>query len=124
MTEEQNERLVLAFERIASSLEGMHEEAKQAGSRYWPNPKQQREAIVSRVEPDDERARRMQGARRRTIEEVINPDAEENEEEYTEIIGERTRMWLRDHPESAWKHNAGTKTPVAEKKDGDGPQAT
>lgn len=103
------ERLVLSFESIAESLKAIHEETKQAGARYWRSPKQQKEAIVSRVEPEDERAKRMQGARRRTIEEIVDPNAEEDEEEYNEIIGERTRQWYRDHPQEAKKVTSSPK---------------
>jgi hypothetical protein len=90
-----NERLLVSLERIASAFEGLHEEAKRAGAFYWPQKQVQKEAIVTRVETDDERELKMQGARRRTIEEVVDPNVEESEDEY---VGARTKQWLRDHP--------------------------
>lgn len=95
MNEDQEERIVLAFERLATALRDLHDEVRRAGKRYWPQPKEQKEPVLSRVEVDEERDRKRQGARRRTIEEIIDPNATEEEEEY---IGERTRQWLRDHP--------------------------
>ena len=77
MSSEQKDPLVLAFERIANALEGLHEEAKRAGIRFWPGPKEQKQAVVSKVESDDERAKRNQGARKRTIADVIDPNAED-----------------------------------------------
>jgi hypothetical protein len=95
MNETLNERIVIAYERIALALEGLRDEAKKAGAIYWPLPKEQREAVLTRVETDQERELRMQGARRRTIEEVVDPNVEEPEEEY---IGPRTRQWMKDNP--------------------------
>lgn len=93
--EEQEERLVIALERIASAFEGVCEEAKRAGVKFWPQQKEQREAVLTRVETDDEREKKMQGARRRTIDEIVDPNVEEAEEEY---VGARTRQWLQEHP--------------------------
>ena len=99
MNEDQSERLVLAFERIATALGDIRDEVRRAGTRYWPQPKQQREAVVSKVESDEERDRKLQGARRRNISEVIDPDFDETIGD--EFIGERTRQWHRDHPQEA-----------------------
>lgn len=96
MTEEQEERLVSAYEGIGKALAGLHEEAKRAGEKLWPDQKPQRETIVTRVETDDERELKLQGVRRRTVAEVIDPNAEEDEDEY---VGARTKQWLKDHPQ-------------------------
>jgi hypothetical protein len=117
MTENQEERFVVAFELIASSLKGLHEELRRAGYRYWAQPREQKEAVVSRVESDDERSRRNQGARRRTIEEVIDPNADEEDSE--EYVGERTRQWLRDHPKEA-KKEPNARPEVGPKESGTG----
>jgi hypothetical protein len=94
--EEQEERILLALERIACAFEGLRDEAKRAGVFYWPQKQVQKESIVSRVETDGERELKMQGARRRTIDEIVDPNVEESEDEY---VGERTRQWLKDHPQ-------------------------
>ena len=98
MDEQQEERLVIAYEKIAVALGGIHDEVSRAGLRFWPQQREQREAIVTRVESDRDRELRLQGVRRRNISEITDPVAEEQEEDY-EVIGERTRQWLRDHPE-------------------------
>jgi hypothetical protein len=94
--EELIERLVIAHERLAFAMESMRDELRRAGTRYWPQPREQREAVVTKVETDAERERKMQGAKRRTITDALDPNFDE--EESDEIIGERTRQWLRDHP--------------------------
>lgn len=120
MSSEQEDPLVLAFERIANALEGLHEEAKRAGIRFWPGPKEQKQAVVSKVESDDERAKRNQGARKRTIADAIDPNAEDEDTE--EFIGERTRRWLRDHGKEAKEKvaNAGSEAPTGEEPGGGG----
>ena len=94
MDQEQEERLVLAWEGISTALKGIRDELRRAGNRFWPQPKEQKQAVVSRVESDAEREQKLQGSRRRTVQEVVDPNAEENPDEW---IGERTRQWLRDH---------------------------
>lgn len=106
------ERLVVSFESIAASLKDLHEEAKRAGSRYWPGPREQRDAIISRVETDEERELKAQGARRRNISDIIDPSIEEEPEENYDIIGDRTRQWYRDHPKEAKGRNAGAEDAV------------
>jgi hypothetical protein len=110
MTKEQNDRLVVAWELIAKSLEGLHEEAKRAGKRYWPEPGQQREAVLSRVETEEDRARKSLGLADESVDinKWISPDWLDELED--EPIGERTAQWLRDHPPEETKVvNAGSK---------------
>jgi hypothetical protein len=97
MQEALNERLVIAYERIAIALEGLRDEAKKAGGRYWPPQQPQKEAILTRMETDKERELKNQGARLRTVAEVIDPNAKEEELE-DEYIGARTRQWMKEHP--------------------------
>jgi hypothetical protein len=120
MKDDEFERLVVSFESIAESLKGLHEEAKRAGIRFWPGPKEQKQAVVSKVESDDERAKRNQGARKRTIADAIDPNAEDEDTE--EFIGERTRRWLRDHGKEAKEKvaNAGSEAPTGEEPGGGG----
>ena len=100
MTKDQNDRLVVGFERIASALEGLHEEIRKAGKRYWPEPGQQREVIVSRVQTEEDRIRERQGASLSTEQWLRNlPEPEED----PRIVGERSRQWLKDHPEAQAK---------------------
>jgi hypothetical protein len=96
MTKEQNDRLVVAWELIAKSLEGLHEEVKRAGKRYWPEPGQQREVIFSRVPTEEDKIRERQGTSV-PIEQWLR-NLPEHDDEDPRIIGERSRQWLKDHP--------------------------
>jgi hypothetical protein len=98
VNENQINRLVVSFERIGIALEGLHEEAKRAGKRFWPEPGQQREAVLTRVETEEDRAKKRLGLADESI--PINEwlDLGDTGEEY---IGERTAQWLRDHPKES-----------------------
>ena len=95
MTKDQNDRIVVAFELIAKSLGGLHEEVARAGKRYWPEPGQQREPIATRVLTEEDKIRERQGINIPIEQWLRNlPDPEED----PRIIGERSRQWLKDHP--------------------------
>ena len=100
MNESQKERLVLSFERLAIAMEGVRDEFRKAGSRYWPEPKPQREPVVSRIENEEDRAKKNLGVDERPIMEWLELDDTEDDG----IIGERTAQWLKDHPQAS---NAG-----------------
>ena len=110
MNEEIIERLVASLNIIASSLEGLHEEAKRAGQHYWPEPGQQKEAIFSRVPTEEDRIREQQGVGDNIpidqwITDLGDPEGEAG------IIGERSRQWIIDHPpEKTEVSTAGAKT--------------
>jgi hypothetical protein len=120
MDGDQNEQIEISLARIASAFEGIYNEIRRAGIRYWPSAKEQKQAVLSRVESDDERARRSQGARLRTVAEVIDPTIDD--EIPDDFLGERTRQWLRDHPQEARK-DASTEAATGGKPDGAGVEA-
>jgi hypothetical protein len=99
MTKEQNDRLVVAWELIAKSLEGLHEEVRKAGKRYWPEPGQQRESVLTRVETEEDRAKKNLGLADESI--SINEWLDIGDPESESYIGERTAQWLRDHPKES-----------------------
>ena len=92
MTKDQNERIVVAYEVIGKALEGIHEEIRLAGKRYWPAPGQQREAVLSHVPNEEDEARRNLGISDGPIEDWLELD---------EPIGERSAQWAKDHPPEA-----------------------
>jgi hypothetical protein len=68
VTEDREERMLFALEqigvsfgRIADALEGLHGAAKSAGYRFWPDPRQPKEAVVSRVKSEEDIAKEEQG---------------------------------------------------------------
>jgi hypothetical protein len=105
MTEDQDERLVVAFEKISKALGGLHEQAKRAGKRYWPEPGQQKEAVLSHVPNEEDEARRNLGVTGERIEDWLDLGNPEDDEP----IGERTAQWLKDHPKEVKKPDASTK---------------
>ena len=97
--------LVVCFQRIAAAMEGLRDEAKRAGARYWPEPKQQKESVVTRIETAEDRAKKSLGVSDRPIQDWLNIDESEDE-----FIGEREREWRRTHPqEKAQVADAGPK---------------
>src|SRR5271165_3699992 len=119
MTEDQEERLVMAWETIGKALEGLRDEASRAGKRYWPEQPVQKETIWSHVENEEDRARKNLGVTDGPIDinKWLTLDSDESD---NGIIGERSAQWLRDHPEDAPKKagepDAGPEAPVREKK--------
>jgi len=103
MDENVVERLVVCFESIAKSLEGLNESAKRAGTRYWPEFKQPREAVISRVPNEEDKIKEAQGASDKPISEWLGELGDSDDNEY---IGERTKQWIKDH---AVESNAGPK---------------
>jgi hypothetical protein len=96
MNKDQNDRLVVAWELIAKSLGGIHEEISRAGKRFWPEPGQQKEAVLTRVETEEDRAKKRLGLADESI--PINEWLDLGDPESDAYIGERTAQWLRDHP--------------------------
>ena len=113
MTKDQNERIVVAYDVIGKALEGIHEEIIRAGARYWPAPGQQREAVLSHVPNEEDRAKERLGLEDKSIDinKWLEPDWLDDSEEY---IGERSAQWIKDHPPEKAKV-ADASTEVASK---------
>jgi hypothetical protein len=88
MNEDQEERLVTAFEQIATALTGIYETEKRQFVKQWPKQKKRREAVYSRVPTDEDRLREEQGASSQPIEKWYSTIDE------AEVIGERERAFL------------------------------
>ena len=99
MNGKQDERFVLACEAIAEGLKGIHEELRKAGNRYWPEPKPQRESIVSRIPNEEDKAKESLGLDGKPLTAWLTLEDEDDEDDGA--IGERTKQWLRDHPKEA-----------------------
>jgi hypothetical protein len=92
------ERLVVSFESIAKSLEGLNEESKKAGTRYWPKPGKAREIIVGGIPTEEDRIKERQGYGVPISEWLTNVPNDDDDEDDDEYIGERQREWRRTHP--------------------------
>ena len=122
---EQIERLVLSFQTIAKSLEGLHDEAKRAGNRYWPQPREQKEAVVSRIENEEDRANKNLGIDNKSVSidqwlaDLGDPEADD-----IGVVGERSRQWVIDHPpEKVKEPDAGAKSGVGQEESGPSTEA-
>ena len=81
MSDKDND-LVSVLARIASAFEGMNEELRKAGNRYWPEPKPQREAIVSRIQNEEDKAKENLGiGDDRPIKEWLNDLGDEEDDD-------------------------------------------
>lgn len=89
MTNDFAERLVIAFESIAKSLAGIDESVKKAISKYSPEPREPRQAVVTRVPNEDDRNRSAQGASEEPIKEWLADLG-------GEFIGEREKAFLEE----------------------------
>lgn len=100
MNSKQEERLVAAWEAIAKGLGDLNETARDAISRQWPNVREPREAVISRIPTAEEKARERTGNTTGPIEEWLGEFDPEEE------IGPREKDFLaRQRAESS-----GTKT--------------
>jgi hypothetical protein len=77
------QRGITAFESIAHSLAGINVSMQKFARKYAPEPRRQedaREAVVSRVPTDEDRAKEAQGASNKPIGEWFDLDDNEEEE--------------------------------------------
>jgi len=98
LTEDQFERIInvaergiTAFESVAHSLAGLNVSVQKLARKYAPEPRRQedaREAVVSRVPTEDDKAKEAQGASDKPIGEWFNLDDDDEEEE----IGPREKQ--------------------------------
>jgi len=88
MTEEQEERLVLAWEGLVKEVGDLNAIARSAISKQWPEVRERREAIVSRLPTAEDKIKAQTGNTDGPIDEWLGEfDAEEE-------IGPREREFL------------------------------
>jgi hypothetical protein len=91
MTEDQEERLVYAFEKIATALVGIHDTKEKQFVKQWPERKEAREAVYSRVPNEEDLIREQQGASNESLDDWLTVPEEE------QYIGEREKEFLARH---------------------------
>jgi hypothetical protein len=98
MTDEQinvfAERLVLSFEKVALALEGLNETYRRQFAKQYPERREVREAIVTRVPTREDKIREEQGASDRPLSEWLSDIEDEEESAGADDIGVREREWL------------------------------
>lgn len=90
------ERLVVAFESIAQSLEGIYETKQREFAKRWPEPKPVREAVVTRIPTEEDQIREAQGVDGKSLEEWLQIPGDD-----AEFIGEREREFLEEKRRNA-----------------------
>jgi hypothetical protein len=94
MTENQEERIVSAFEQIAIALAGIYDTQEKQFAKQWPERKEAREAVYSRVPNEEDLIREQLGASNESLDEWLTiPEKEE-------YIGEREREFLARQAEA------------------------
>lgn len=86
------ERFVLSFEKIAAALEGMDETYRRHLDKLYPERREVREALITRVPNEEDRLREAQGSSGQPLDQWLSEV--EDEEEGNEFIGVREREWL------------------------------
>jgi len=61
VTEDREERLVLAWEALAAGLGALNEIARTAISKQWPDPREPREAVVTRLPTEEDKIKEKSG---------------------------------------------------------------
>jgi hypothetical protein len=108
MTEDFEERLVAAFELMATALTGIHDTQEKQFAKQWPERKEAHEAVYSRVPTEEDRIREEHGASDESLEAWLTVPEEE------EYIGDREREFLKTHARSA----ASTQAPSDDEAEG------
>ena len=89
------ERFVLSFEKIGAALEGLNETYRRHYERSYPERREVREAVVTRVQTEEDRIREAQGSSSKPLDQWLSDV--EDEEEGHEFVGVREREWLDAH---------------------------
>lgn len=88
MTKDQEERLVVAWEGVARGLGAINEIARSAISKQWPESRERREAVVTKLPTPEEKLQEQTGNTTGPIEQWLGEFDPEEE------IGPREREFL------------------------------
>jgi hypothetical protein len=89
MTKDQEERLVKALEELAKGLGDWNEIARTAIAKQWPEPRQPREAVITRKPTSEDKIKAQTGNTDGPVSEWLDEFVAEEEE-----IGPRERSFL------------------------------
>jgi hypothetical protein len=86
------ERFVLSFEKIAAALGGLSETYRRHYEKLYPERHEVREAVVTRVQTEEDRIREAHGASNAPLSSWLSEV--EDEEAEGSFAGIRERAWL------------------------------
>ena len=95
MTKEQEERLVSAWEGLTKSIGDLNEIARTALSKQWPEPREPREAVVTRKQTEEDKLKIETGNTDGPVEDWLSEFDDEQGE-----IGPREKAWRESHGEA------------------------
>jgi hypothetical protein len=118
MTEDQEERLVSAWEGLVKAVGDLNETARSAISKQWPESRQPREAIISRILTAEDKIKAQTGNTDGPIDEWLgefDPEEEIGPREREFLAAQSRQVKFTSSPKAASKaggqSGAGTKTP-------------
>lgn len=103
MTKEQEERLVNAWEGIAKGLGDLNEAARTAISNQWPDARERREAIITRVPTAEDKIKAQTGNTDVPIEQWLGEFDPEDD------IGPREKEFLARQEKKSSRPKASSK---------------
>lgn len=96
MTDDQlnsfTERFIASFEKIAGALEGLNETYRRQYEKQYPERRETREAVITRVPSEEDKIREAQGGGDQPLADWLSEV--EDEEQESQFIGVRERAWL------------------------------
>ncbi len=106
MTEDQQERLVAAWEGVARGLGELNETARRAISKQWPDSRERSDAIVTRIPTAEDKIRAQTGNTTEPIEEWLSGfDDDDDKEE----MGPREKEFLARQAKNTRRTKASAK---------------
>ena len=94
MTKEQEERLVVSWEGIAREIGEFNATLKQAIAKQWPEPRERRDAVISKLPTEEDKIKVQTGNTSGPIEDWLSEFDPEEE------VGPREREWREKHGET------------------------
>lgn len=95
MTKDQDERIVAAWEALANRLGEWNEIAKTAIGKQWPEPRERRDAVISKLPTEEDKLKVQTGNTSGPIEDWLSEFDDEQGE-----VGPREKAWREAHGET------------------------
>ena len=95
MTKDQEERLVVSWEGIAREIGEFNATLKQAIGKQWPEPRERRDAVISKLPTEEDKLKVQTGNTSGPIEDWLSEFDDEQGE-----VGPREKAWREAHGET------------------------
>jgi len=95
VTKDQEERLVAAWEALAKGLGELNEIARTAIAKLWPEPRERRDAVISKLPTEEDKLKKETGNTDGPVAEWLSEFDDEQGE-----VGPREKAWREAHSET------------------------